>query len=75
MPSTEPEIEPETTVADEAPTQVSQVVESEILEEEIESETDEREIAEAEAAERDRRRRSVDSVDPPTEDQKLTELL
>ncbi len=28
-----------------------------------------------EQADRDRRRRSVDSVDPPTDDQKLTELL
>ncbi len=62
-------------LADEAPTEVSQVVETEVAEEEIEAETDEREIAEAEAAERERRRRSVDSVDPPTEDQKLTELL
>jgi hypothetical protein len=28
-----------------------------------------------EQADRERRRRSVESVDPPTDDQKLTELL
>ena len=59
---------------DEAPTSVSAVVEEEIVEEEIEAETDEQDVAD-EQAERERRRRSVDSVDPPTGDQKLTELL
>ena len=53
---------------------MSQVVGAEVVEEGVEAETDEQELA-AERAERERRRRSVDSVDPPTEDQKLTELL
>ena len=84
----EPEAEPETEVVGaeprevhgaepepaEAPTEVSQVVGAEVVEEGVEAETDEQELA-AERAERERRRRSVDSVDPPTEDQKLTELL
>ena len=84
----EPEAEPETEVVGaeprevhgaepepaEAPTEVSQVVGAEVVEEGVEGKPDEQELA-AERAERERRRRSVDSVDPPTEDQKLTELL
>ncbi len=75
-PVPDPEKEPETKVVaqsddpDEAPTEVSRVVGTE----ELEAEADEQELVDEEA-ERDRRRRSVDSVDPPSDDQKLTELL
>jgi colicin import membrane protein len=59
-------------VSEKAPTTVSEVVEFEPAEE---PDTDERSPEEPDTEERDRRRRSVDSVDPPTEDTKLTELL
>ena len=57
--------------SDEAPTTVSEVVEQ--PSERLDPDTDER--PEPDTEERERRRRSVDSVDPPTEDTKLTELL
>ena len=55
----------------EAPTTVSEVVEQPSAA--LDPDTDER--PEPDTEERERRRRSVDSVDPPTEDTKLTELL
>ena len=55
----------------EAPTTVSEVVEQPSAT--LDPDTDER--PEPDTEERERRRRSVDSVDPPTEDTKLTELL
>lgn len=55
---------------DEAPTRVSEVVER--PQAGLEADTDERE---PDTAERERRRRAVDSVDPPTDETNVTELL
>jgi DivIVA domain-containing protein len=60
-----------TAAPDEAPTTVSEAVERPAGT--GEPATDER--GEPDTEERERRRRSVDSVDPPTDDTKLTELL
>jgi DivIVA domain-containing protein len=69
----EEEEETELFEADDAPTTVSGIVEQPAQEHRLDPDTDER--PEPDTEERERRRRSVDSVDPPTEDTKLTELL
>jgi DivIVA domain-containing protein len=75
------EEETEPVAVDEAPTTVSGIVDQPGGDPDIDPDTDERpgpdtdERPDPDTEERERRRRSVDSVDPSTEDTKLTELL